>query len=296
MPISHSECASRKALLLRIAALSLIIFTTVCAVEFLVITSGESHPPRKAAATASATKNGYVFDGEAARAPGTSGCNVRGIDIKGALQTYLHSGDTGMTSSEDVVDAINAADADPQYGAILLAIDSSGGDPVAGEEIANALRAAKKPNVVVIRSLGTSAAYWAASGADLIYASKNSMVGSIGVTMSYVEKSGQLRSSGLRYVELSSGPHKGLSNPDRPLSAQEQAMIQKDVNKMAEVFVESVAANRNLSVDEVRKYADGSWMLGQDAIKVGLVDRIGSFPQAQSYIAEQINEPAVSCW
>src|SRR3989338_10419298 len=120
-------------------------------------------------------------------------CNVLAFSIKGYLSTYIPKQpaeqEIDVSSSEDIVDGILLAQNDPEMKAIMLSIDSSGGDGVAGEEIATALESFDKPSVAVIRSIGASAAYWASTGADKIYASKISDVGGIGVTASYLNES-----------------------------------------------------------------------------------------------------------
>lgn len=109
-----------------------------------------------------------------------SSCNVSVRALHGELTTYqLGSGDE--TDSQSLVSELARDDADDSIKGIILDIDSPGGYPVAGEEVASTLSRLVKPNVAVIRSMGASAAYWAATGADQIYASKSSDVGSIGV-------------------------------------------------------------------------------------------------------------------
>jgi hypothetical protein len=117
-------------------------------------------------------------------------CNVLGFAINGYLATYTSDNTTeklemDAVSSWNIADGIRRAKNYPNVKAVLLSIDSSGGDATTGEEIANALKAVEVPSVAVIRSIGASAAYWAATGADTVFASRISDVGSIGATASY---------------------------------------------------------------------------------------------------------------
>src|SRR3989338_10068194 len=121
-------------------------------------------------------------------------CSLLGINLHGELLTYIPEGNSDemlankdVSSSEYIVHSIQAAEEDLKMKAILVEVDSLGGYPVAGEEIALAIHSATKPVVAVIRGGGLSAAYWAVSSADHIFASKNSDIGSIGVTISYLE-------------------------------------------------------------------------------------------------------------
>lgn len=231
-----------------------------------------------------------------------SSCTVMGINLHGTILTYVPEGMLGeeedspatedVVGSEDVVSAIMSADADPSIKAVLLEVDSYGGAPVAGEEVANALKALSKPSVAVIRQSGTSAAYLAATGADRIFASKNSDVGSIGVTMSYLENIDDTK----KYVQLSSGKYKDAGDPDKPLTEDEKAVLLRDVKIVHENFIEAVAENRNIPIEEVRKIADGSSMLGTAAIALKLIDEIGSWNEAENYLEQQIGEKPVVCW
>ncbi len=107
-------------------------------------------------------------------------CNVAVAQLYGSVVYYPNEGGNDasntldQTASEDVRQQIETADADPSIKAILLRIDSPGGDPVAGEDIAAALKHASKPTVALIADQGDSAAYWAATGAQVIFASANS--------------------------------------------------------------------------------------------------------------------------
>lgn len=231
-----------------------------------------------------------------------SSCTVMGINLHGTMLTYVPDGMRGeeeedaatedVVGSEEVVSAIMSADDDPNIKAVLLEIDSYGGAPVAGEEIANALKALSKPSVAVIRQSGTSAAYLAATGADRIFASKNSDVGSIGVTMSYLEESDPNK----KYVQLSSGKYKDAGDPDKPLTADEKELLLRDVRIVHENFIEAVATNRNIPVPDVKAIADGSSMLGDKALSLKLIDEIGSWTEAENYLEQQIGEKPVVCW
>jgi protease IV len=230
------------------------------------------------------------------------GCNVFGLNIHGTLVTYLSEDQTqtedgtdeqnDMVASEDIVSLISQADKDENIKAIMLDVDSLGGYPVAGEEIARALRDVKKPTVAVIRQSGLSAAYWAATGADMIFASKNSDVGSIGVTMSYVRDIDPSK----QYVELSSGKFKDTGDPEKNITPEEKSLLLRDVNITHQNFIEAVATNRGLSIERVKSIADGSSVLGEKAKELGLVNDIGSWKEAEEYLKSRIDEDPEICW
>ena len=122
-------------------------------------------------------------------------CNVMGLNLHGMLLTYLppdalnDNGDLAadISASENILSGITEAENDEKIKAIILEVDSQGGLPAAGYEIAAALKSAQKSTIALIRQMGASAAYMAASGADTIFASPYSDVGGIGVTQSYLE-------------------------------------------------------------------------------------------------------------
>lgn len=231
-------------------------------------------------------------------------CNVFGIELRGDLTTYIPQADLSddgeslqdSTASENVVYAIEGAENDDTIKAIILEVDSYGGYPVAGEEIALALKKARKPTIALIRGAGVSAAYLAASGADTIFASKNSDVGGIGVTMSYVDYVQQNQKEGLTYISLNAGKFKDTGDPNKPLSLEEKNLLMRDINLVHQNFINLVAENRALDVKQVAALADGSTMLGEMALQNGLIDQIGGMFEVKEYLQESVGEKIEVCW
>ena len=197
---------------------------------------------------------------------------------------------------ESIVYYINEAEKDENIKAIVLEIDSGGGGAVAAEEVENALRRASKPTVALIRESGMSAAYWAATGADVIFASKNSDVGSIGVTMSYLDNTKYNQKEGYTYNQLSTGKFKDTLDPDKPLTYEEKQWLQEYLNILLGNFVDVVAENRNLEVAKVSVIANNGEVLGDEALELGLIDRIGDIHDVKNYLAEVIEEEVELCW
>ena len=222
-------------------------------------------------------------------------CNVSRVKVQGEICTYIIEGESDVSSSEDIVFAIEKAEQDESIKAILLTVDSYGGGVVTGEEIANALKRTQKPTVVVIRGAGASGAYWAATGADRVFASSSSDVGGIGVTMSYLDNSKKNEADGLTYNGLSAGKFKDTGNPDKTLTEEEKRLLQRDVDIVHEKFISAVAINRNLDIEKVRILADGSTMMGDTALANGLIDQIGGVFEAREYLKGIIGEDATVC-
>lgn len=237
-------------------------------------------------------------------APRTATCNVLANSLTGFMETYTLPEETNydgsiladVSSSDYIVSAIQAGEADPAIKAHLLEIDSGGGYPVAGEEIAQALRTAKKPNVVVIRQLGASAAYMAAAASDYIFASRYADVGGIGLTASYVDQAEKNKEDGLTYNSLSTGKYKDLFNTDKTLTDEERAIIERDLKIGLDIFIKDVAQDRKLAEEKVRALADGSTLLGVAAKDQGLIDAIGGLPEAKEFLKKKIGEEVEVCW
>lgn len=231
-------------------------------------------------------------------------CNVYGINLHGNVVTYnsndayndQHNLMQDQTSADEIIWFVNEAQNNDKIKAIVVEIDSYGGSGVAGEEIMATLKQSKKPVVAFIRNAGLSAAYLAATGAETIFASNFSDIGSIGVTMSYLQEEEKNTKEGLSYIDLSSGAYKDTGNPARTLSEDEKQLLMRDIKISHEYFVKLVSENRNLSIEKVRKLADGSSVMGEAALKNGLIDKIGIFPDVVDFLSEKLNTPVEICW
>ena len=199
------------------------------------------------------------------------GGNVAVIPIKGVIIVdQATSFSTDYASSNEIVSFIKSASEDPVIKAIILDINSPGGSPVASDEIAQALKATDKPTVAVIREVGASGAYWIATACDVIIANRMSITGSIGATSSYLDFSGLINRYNVSYQRLVSGEFKDMGTPFRELTDEEVRIFNETLETIEEFFVEEISANRGMTVDEVRKYADGRFFLGIDALKYDL--------------------------
>jgi protease-4 len=217
--------------------------------------------------------------------------NVAVVPIKGVLTTgedYSFLDDSG-TDSAKIIEWIKEADKSSKIKAILLEIDSPGGSPVATEEIARAVKDANKTVVAVIREAGASGAYWVASAADYIFASKMSMTGSIGVTGSRLEFAGLLKDYNVTYRRLVSGQYKDAGSRWKEMTPEEEALFQKMLDEVHAEFVSAVAENRNLPVEKVKELANGFVFTGLQAKENGLVDATGNKDDAVKYIEQNLN-------
>lgn len=217
--------------------------------------------------------------------------NVAVIPITGVILPDVGGGafaESGVASWE-IVDWIEEAEADESIQAVIFDIDSPGGTPVASEEIMMAIRDMEKPSVALIREIGASGAYWAASATDTIFASRISSVGSIGVLASYIEFAGTLERYNATYRSLTAGEFKDTGDPFKRLTPAEERMFQEQLDDIHAYFIQSVAENRGLPEEKVRELANGWVYTGKEALEFGLIDRIGSDNEVIAHLEEQLN-------
>ncbi|MBS3107032.1 signal peptide peptidase SppA [Candidatus Woesearchaeota archaeon] len=210
--------------------------------------------------------------------------NVAIVPVAGTIFTSDGGFFEGVALSGDIVEQIEAADANPEIRAIILAIDSPGGAPVASSEVATAISRVNKTTVAWIRESGASGAYWIASATDYIVADPLSITGSIGVFGSYLDFSGLMADFNVTYERLVSGKYKDTGVPFRKLTDEERRLLQKKIDLMHEAFKEAVAKNRGMTRSEIEALATGEFFLGMEAKGAGLVDELGGKQEALGYI------------
>jgi capsid assembly protease len=185
---------------------------------------------------------------------------------------------SGMVSYEGIAAQLREAAEDPEVSAVLLDIDSPGGEATGMFSIAEKVRelSASKPVTAFVNDMAASAAYGLASGANEIVVSPTSIVGSIGVVLTHLDRSGELEQKGVRATLIYAGKHKVDGSPFGPLSEAVQADLQTEVMKFYDQFVGLVARGRPGLTDEAIRATEARTFIGQDAIDKGLADRIAS--------------------
>ena len=188
-----------------------------------------------------------------------------------------------QTTSNAVISYLDKADKDPSVKGVILEINSGGGNVVASKEIANRVKAMKKPVVAWIREVGASGAYWVASAADKIVADSLSVTGSIGVRSSYLEFSGLMEMYGVKYESLTGGKYKDSGSPYKEMTNEERALWQSKIDIIHTEFIKEVNENRGKNLGE---YATGMFYLGKEAEKIGMIDYLGSKDKVVEVIKE----------
>lgn len=228
-----------------------------------------------------------------------SGGNIARIDIEGMLilrpyDTYFFKEEIGV---EDYIEALDRAEKDPTIKAIILRVNSPGGEVIASEKLARKVKevSKKKPVIAYIETVGASGAYMAIAPATCIVAEKHSIVGSIGVRMDMIQYYELMRKLGVNVTVIKAGKYKDIGSPYRPLTPEEKEYLESIINEIYMDFVKWVAENRNMTVEETLKVADGKIYSGYGAKKVGLVDYIGTEEDAVEMAKKlaNISNPAI---
>lgn len=197
----------------------------------------------------------------------------------------------GTTSSPEGLKAqLDRAAENNHVKAIVLRVNSGGGTATAGEEMAQYIKEFRestgKPVVVSSASINASAAYEISSQADYIYTAKTTAIGAIGTVMQVTDLSELLDKLGISVDNIASADSKDSSYGTRPLTEEERAYYQAQVDQINATFIETVAAGRGMTTEEVTALATGMTFTGIDAVNNGLADDIGTQEDALAKAAE----------
>lgn len=226
------------------------------------------------------------------RSPSHANAKVAVIPIHGTLvrRTIGLEAASGLTSYASIGEQIDAALANPDVAAILLDVDSPGGESGGVFDLADRIRAAAqiKPVWAVANDMAFSAAYALASAATKVFVSRTGGVGSIGVIAMHVDQSVKDAQDGVRYTAVFAGDRKNDLNPHEPISNEAHAFLQAEVNRVYGLFVETVARHRGIEPGAVRDTEAGLFF-GQAAVAIGLADAIGTFDDALAQLAASLS-------
>lgn len=202
---------------------------------------------------------------------------------------------SGTTSYEGIAAQVRDARSDPNVRAIVLDLDSPGGEATGMFGLAAAIRetAKEKPVVALVNDMAASAAYGIASQATEIVVSPTSVVGSIGVVLTHFDRSGEMAAKGIKPTLIYAGANKVDGNPFGPLSDAVRADLQSQVAKFYDQFVSLVAVGRGDRLTEQDARAtEARTFLGQEAVDRGLADRVASFDAVLASLQSEAKAPA----
>ncbi|MBZ8182914.1 signal peptide peptidase SppA [Oscillatoria salina] len=197
---------------------------------------------------------------------------------------------TGAIASETrkrVLKALKVVE-ERKYPALLLRIDSPGGTVGDSQEIYYALKRLRE-KIKIVASFGNisaSGGVYIGMGAEHIVANPGTITGSIGVILRGNNLERLLDKIGVSFKVIKSGPYKDILAFDRDPTPEEMNILQQLIDTSYQQFVQTVAEGRNLAVETVRSFADGRIFTGEQALELGVVDRLGTEEDARCWAAE----------
>jgi protease-4 len=175
--------------------------------------------------------------------------------------------------------------------AIVLRIDSPGGGVVASQEMYEEVRATRdagKPVIVSMGSLAASGGYYVSCGGSRLVANRGTLTGSIGVISEFLQYGDALRKLGIDITTIKSGKLKDSGTPMRKMTADEQRYFQTLMDDVHRQFIAVVETERHLDHDAAAEIADGRVFTGEEALKLGLVDTLGTYEDAIRIAASMV--------
>jgi protease-4 len=203
---------------------------------------------------------------------------------------FILDGDqpAGTIGGDTLADLIRRARENDTIKAVVLRIDTGGGSGLASEIIRREVeltRMGGKPVIVSMGSVAASGGYWIASGSDEIWASPTTITGSIGIFGAFATFEKSLASLGIHSDGVGTTKLADAFNPGRPLNPLVKDAMQQIIEQGYRRFVKTVAEGRNMAPEDVEKLAQGRVYTGSAAVKLGLVDKLGSLSEAVSSAA-----------
>lgn len=236
----------------------------------------------KSASSVSETDKVPKFEEEYVVKGAASDDKIALISLRGVISSS-EKGTEGESMVDDIKIALQQAVDDKDVKAIVLNIDSPGGEVTASDVIYNAVKKARaqKPVVIYMGSLAASGGYYVSCGGSWLIANETTFTGSIGVIMETMNFQDLLGKVGVSPVVFKSGKFKDMLSPTREMTPEEKEYIQKMVMQTYDKFVGIVADERKLPVDELRNgIADGRVISGKDALADKLIDQLGLIEDA----------------
>jgi protease-4 len=203
-----------------------------------------------------------------------------------------------IVESEPTIEKIVKFRKSTNVKAIILRINSPGGIVAPPQEIYQEVKKACKEKIVIVsvESIAASGGYYIACAADSIVANPGTLVGSIGVMLPIENIEELLKKIGLQSTVIKSGKYKDIGSMTRPMTKEEEVILQELIDNTYNQFVDVVVEGRGIKREDVLKLADGRVFTGAQAIELGLIDKLGNLQDAIALAAEMVGiegEPKV---
>ena len=208
------------------------------------------------------------------------------IDVKGVISEDPETcfGKCPAAVLPDVIARLQLVEHDPSIKAVIIRYNTPGGDATASDILHNEIQEFKqrsgKPVITYMERICASGGVYAGVAGDYIIAHPTTVTGSIGVIFQRINITGLMDKIGVELPASKSGKYKDMGSPFRAATPEEEKMFQGIIDTMYQRFVETVATDRGLPVEEVKTFADGRIFMAQDAVSLKLVDRLGDLHDA----------------
>ncbi len=200
---------------------------------------------------------------------------MEGVITTGNADEFSNDAVSGV-----IMDDLKKAEADPSVKAIVLRVDSPGGDVTGSAQIHEVLLEISKPVVVSMSGVAASGGYYISAPADFIFARPDSVTGSLGVILTLYNASELIDEIGIDVTNITSGPNKALGSVWTEMTPEHREILEAHITEAYDDFVRVVTDGRGLSEEAVRELADGRIFSGRQAAKNGLVDELGNMQDA----------------
>jgi len=215
--------------------------------------------------------------------PITVGKHTALVDVKGVIAADADA------SADNIVSGLRAAFEDENTVGVILRINSPGGSPVQAGYVYDEIKRLRKkyPDTklyAVVSDMCASGGYYIAAAADEIYADKASIVGSIGVLMNGFGFVDGMKKLGVERRLYTAGEHKGMLDPFSPVKPDEVAHVKHMLDTIHQQFIQAVKDGRGERLKDDPKIFSGLFWTGEEGVKLGLVDGLGS----AGYVAREI--------
>ncbi|TDL40831.1 signal peptide peptidase SppA [Macrococcoides bohemicum] len=225
---------------------------------------------------------------------GTDGANqIARVEVDGVIQ------DTGVPGLFDeagynhtkTLQTLEQIKDDDNIKGLMLVVNSPGGGVYESAEIHDAIKAIKKSGkkvYVTMKNMAASGGYYISAPADKIYASSETITGSLGVIMQSMNYKELADKYGVKFNTIKSGPHKDIMSPTKEMDEEERKILQSFVDESYNAFVKVISEGRHIDTAQVKKIADGRIYSGLQAKKLNLIDEIGMEKDALKAMKEDL--------
>jgi protease IV len=218
------------------------------------------------------------------------------LEVDGVIQDT--GGDVGSFfespgyNHRDFLEKLEQVKDDDAVKGIIIRVNSPGGGVVESAEIHDKLveiqTKAKKPVYISMGTMAASGGYYISAPATKIFASPETLTGSLGVIMQGINYEGLAKKYGVDFVTIKSGPYKDIMSPSREMTEAERKILQSMIDNSYSGFVKVISEGRNLSESKVKEIADGRIYDGRQAKELNLIDEFGYFDDVVEIIKKDL--------